>query len=123
MQSIIFLDVEGASTQELAAVEMDCISRVIVDYFHGFAPPKTPDGFAMYHVHGLNFNVIEEDLYPSETSLLDAFKLWLCKKDGAKIYANDSYKEEKALNIKINNFALAPWVERRHVNSHIVAQR
>lgn len=121
LQYIIFLDTEGTPIQELAAVEANTQTREIVDVFLGHAMTNESDQFARDHIHGLNLSYLEREGFDSENELLLAFKDWLAPKSFSKILSNGVEKEQKALNIKIDNFPLLPWSERGNEPSHQLA--
>ena len=114
---------EGTPIQELAAIEINRSTHAFVDVFHGFAYTEESDSFARRHVHGLNVDYLKEHGFPDEKSLLDVFKLWIAQKPYVAIYANDSRKESEALNMRIFDFKLAPWNDRKTYASHQLAIR
>ena len=114
---------EGSPIQELAAIEINRKTFEIEDVFHAFAFTKEDDSFARKHVHGLSKNYLKQEGFCSETSLLAKFRKWLVHKPNVRIFCNDAQKESKILGIKLNEFKLLPWVERRNAVSHKVANR
>lgn len=125
MQSFIFLDIEGEPCQEMAALEISRKTGEIIDVFHGYAKTDAPDTFARKHVHGINLDYIENvDVpFPSADCLFAIFKIWMCSKSNAPIFANAGHKESSALGMKVNDFNLVPWVERKDKPSHLLAIR
>ena len=114
---------EGSPIQELAALEVNRNTNAIMDVFLGHAYTDEPDNFSRMHIHGLNKDYLKEFGFPSENSLLAVFKIWLSRKFYVAIFANDSRKESQVLGLKVNDFNLAPWADRRHHASHQLALR
>ena len=94
----MFVDTEGEPIQELAAIEMDTKTCEIKDVFHNFANCTEPDSYSRLHIHGLNTKYLEKNGFPTEGSLIIAFKQWLQRKRVVKIVANSVYKEVQALS-------------------------
>ena len=114
---------EGSPIQEVAALEVNRNTNSIVDVFLGYAYTEKPDIFSRMHIHGLNKNYLKEFGFPSEDSLLAVLQIWLSRKPYVAIFANDSRKKSQALGLKISDFKLAPWADRRHRASHQLALR
>ena len=123
LQSYILLDTEGTPAQELAAVEVDCATHAIVDVFHGYAYTEAEDAFARKHVHGLSQAYMKEFGFPSEASLIDAFKCWLDSKPYNHIFCNGADRERRGLALDIKEFTLLPWADRKNCASHQLAIR
>lgn len=114
---------EGTPTQELAAIEVNRSTNEIVDVFHGLAFTEVDDSFAQKHIHGLNKAYLKKHGFPSESSLVAVFKIWMHYKPNAPIYCNGPEKERQTLGLPIGDFKLLPWAERRHCASHQIAIR
>lgn len=117
------MDTEGTPIQELAALEMKSQTREIVSVFHGYAKTELTDSFARNFVHGLNPLFLKQEGLDSESDLIAAFKDWLSTKSYSKLLSNGPDKECKALSIKVENFPLLPWRERKNEMSHQLALR
>ena len=114
---------EGTPIQEVAALEVNRSTNAIMDVFLAYAHTEEPDKFARDHIHGLNKDYLKAHGFPSEKSLLMTLEMWLMQKPYVGIFANDTQKESKALNVTISDFKLAPWADRRKCASHQIALR
>ena len=103
---------EGESTQELSAIQMNAMTRQIVDVYHAHAVPDNPDSWSSRHIHGLNKTFLQRHGFPNEQTLIRDFKRWLRSKDVLSMYANNPSKEMSALNLIINDMDLPRWSER-----------
>ena len=128
---------EGASVEELAAIQMSAESLQIMDVYHGFCRSKLTDEWGRRHLHGLKRNLYE--LYPvfdSRQSLLQDFKKWKRGKNVLCMYANDPGKELRELNLwhdsrkepreknwAIRDIGLPVWEQRVGQASHEMARQ
>ena len=121
----MFLDTEGTTIQELAAVEINLETKMIMDVFHVYAYTAEEDNFARKHIHGLNLEYIKnhESIHCCESALILEFKRWLQQKENIMIFCNDAEKERKVLGLEMYDFKLLPWAERTHCVSHQIAIR
>lgn len=103
---------EGDSIQELSAIQMNVMSRQIVDVYHKHAKSDRTDFWSRLHLHGLSKLFLEEYGLPSEKALLEDFKKWLAGKDVLAMYANDPKMEEAILKLPIKDMGLPRWAER-----------
>ena len=103
---------EGTSIQELSAIQMNALTRQIVDVYHAHAVPDNPDTWSSHHIHGLNTSFLRSHGFPNETTLIRDFKEWLRSKDVLAVYANNPTKEMLALNIFIKDMDLPRWADR-----------
>ena len=110
--SIVFLDMEGTPVGELSAIQMNCLTREIVDVYHKHAKMDRADWWARHHIHGLDPYFLQTCGVASEDELLKEFKQWLHGKDILAFYANDPQKEDKALGLVIYDMGLPIWKER-----------
>ncbi len=116
--SIIFIDMEGTSTQELSAIQMNALTRQIVDVYHAHAATPYPDTWARLHVHGLNPRFLQDHGFPSEQALIIDFKRWLRGKDVLAMYANNPGKEADTLNLPIKDMDIPRWTNRVYQPYH-----
>ena len=77
LQSIIFIDSEGDTIQELAAIEIDSKSKEIKDSYLAFARNETDDSFSRLHVHGLSPFYLAEHGFSCEAELIKDFQSWI----------------------------------------------
>ena len=119
--SIIFLDMEGSSVQELSAIHMNALTRQIVDVYHAHAKSYNHDSWARLHIHGLNTTFLQQRGFPNEEALINDFKDWMRGKDVLAMYANDPAKESSALNMPIRDMGIPPWAERVYQPYHQIA--
>ena len=112
---------EGESIQELSAIEMNALTREIVDVYHAYAKAEDLDFYSRRHIHGLNFSYLNEFGFPNEKALIDNFKKWLRGKDVLAMYANDPAKEKTVLNLSIKDMELPKWKERISMFTHQTA--
>lgn len=122
MQSIIFIDSEGESVQELAAIEVDINTLEIVDSYHAFAKSATDDTFARCYVHGLNPILLDDEGFTSENELISHFKTWLSKKPHVAIFGHAPQRERKLLKLNIIDMFLDKWIERKDQPSHKISK-
>jgi len=105
--------------QELSAIQMNALTRQIVDVYHGHAAsPCSCDSWARSHIHGLNSRFLQQHGFPDEATLVCDFKEWLSGKDVLSMYANNPAKEAATLNMPIKDLKLPPWFERIHQPYH-----
>ena len=78
--SIIFIDMEGTSVQELSAIQMNAETQQIIDVYHAHACSSHLDSWARKHIHGLNPVFLSKNGFPNEDSLIANFKQWLSGK-------------------------------------------
>jgi hypothetical protein len=97
---------------ELSAIQMNAMTRQIVDVYHSHAVSSQPDYFARFHIHGLDPTFLSKNGFPNEETLIRDFKRWLRSKDILAMYANDPQKESSILNISIKDMEIPPWQER-----------
>ena len=109
---------EGTSIQEISAIQMNALTRQIVDVYHEHAMPDNPDQWARRHIHGLNEKFLQQHGFPNEETLLRDFKRWLRGKDVLSIYANAPSKEATALNLVIHDMNIPSWAERVYQSYH-----
>lgn len=112
---------EGSSIQELSAIQMNALTRQIVDVFHEHARTEDRDSWARFHVHGLSPDYLKEFGHPNEDQLILSFRKWLRGKEVMAMFANDPAKEEKALNMCINDMTMPPWRDRVYLPYHQIA--
>lgn len=112
---------EGDSIQELSAIEMNALTREIVDVYHAYAKPEDGDVYARRHIHGLSVLYLKTHGFLSEKDLIADFKKWLRGKDVLVMYANDPTKEKSALNLIIRDMNLPVWKERASMFVHQTA--
>ena len=114
---------EGDSIQELSAIEMNALTREIVDVYHAHAKTEDGDFWARRHIHGLSVLYLNEFGFRSEKALIDDFKKWLRGKDVLVMYANNPTKEKTALNLPVKDMNLPPWKYRvtMHANQTALA--
>jgi len=112
---------EGDSIQELSAIEMNALTREIVDVYHAYAKCENADFYCRSHIHGLNTLYLKEFGFPNEKALIDNFKRWLRTKDVLVMYANDPTKEKTVLNLPIKDMELPKWTERVSMFTHQTA--
>ena len=115
------MDCEGSPVQEIAAIEVNRTTNAIVDVFLRHAYTERPDTFARNHIHGLNITFLKRYGLSSEDELIETFKMWLYSKPYVGVFANDSRKESELLDMKVSNYQLAPWAERKDRASHQMA--
>ena len=123
MQSIIFIDSEGETIQELAAIEVDRMTLEIKDSYHAFAQSEINDSFSRYYVHGLNANFLRHNGFPCEADLIQNFKSWLDSKPHVALFGQNPHRESKVLNVKINDMTLGSWSKRRYEPWHRMVKR
>ena len=109
---------EGASVQELSAIQMNAFTRQIVDVYHAYARSYHPDSWSRSHIHGLNMTFLQNHGFASEEALLHDFKTWLRGKNVLAMYANDPSKESSVLNLPIKDMCMPPWAERIYQPYH-----
>ena len=119
--SILFVDMEGESIQELSAIEMNALTRQIVNVYHAYANTEDPDFYSRRHIHGLSSQFLNIHGFPNESALIDDFKKWLRGKDVLAMYANAPSKEQTALNLPIIDMDLPIWKERISMFVHQTA--
>ena len=112
---------EGTSIQEMSAIQMNALTRQIVDVYHAYAMSTDDDSYARKHIHGLNPYFLFHKGFPTEDSLIKNFRSWLRGKDILALFANDPAKEKSVLNLNINDMSLPPWTERIRQPSHEVS--
>jgi len=112
---------EGLSTQELSAIQMNIVTRQIVDVFHQHAKAESPDFWARRHIHGLSPVYLNEFGVSDEATLIKNFKTWLQGKDVLVMYANDPKKESTSLNLPVKDMGLPQWSERAFLPYHQTA--
>ena len=122
MQSIIFIDSEGDTIQELAAIEVDRTSNEIKDSYLEFARNETDDCFSRVHIHGLSTSHLQKVGFSSEAELIVDFKRWIDTKPYVAIYANNPRRECSMLNAEIKDITLPSWAERRKKPYHRIAK-
>ena len=110
--SILFIDMEGDTIQELSAIEMNAQTRQIVDVYHEYARTEHGDFYSRRHIHGLSVIYLNEFGFQSETALIYDFKKWLRTKNILAMYANNPAKEKTALNFPVKDIELPVWKER-----------
>jgi len=114
---------EGSSIQELSAIQMNALTRQIVDVYHGHAQsPCSCDRWARSHIHGLNTSFLQRHGFANQGMLIYDFKRWLRGKDVLAMYANDPAKEASVLNLPIKDMGILPWAERIHQPYHQMAR-
>ena len=114
MQSIIFIDSEGDTIQELAAIEVDRMTLEIKDSYHAFARGEIDDSFSRYYIHGLNIRFLNENGFPCEAELIKDFQKWLDSKPHVALFANNPHRENKILTDKVNDLTLVSWSKRKY---------
>ena len=119
--SILFVDIEGMHTEELCAIQMDIMSREILDIYLAYSKSRGIDEWARKHIHGLSETFLEYHGFENEDDLISDFKKWLRGRDILVMFANDPQKEEKALNLNIRDIGLPSWRERSVLISHQTA--
>lgn len=112
---------EGDSIQELSAIQMNALTREIVDVYHAHARTIDGDFYARRHIHGLNVLYLNAHGFHSESQLIQDFKKWLRGKDILVMYANDPTKEKTVLNLTIKDMELPPWKQRVSMHAHQTA--
>lgn len=112
---------EGESIQELSAIEMNALTREIVDVYHAYANTENADFYSRDYIHGLSTSYLKQYGFPNEKALIDNFKMWLRSKDVLVMYANDPTKEKTALNLSIKDMELPKWAERASMFTHQTA--
>ena len=112
---------EGESIQELSAIEMNALTREIVDVYHAYAKSESVDFYARGNIHGLSPSYLHEFGFPNEKALIENFKTWLRTKDVLAMYANDPAKEKTVLNLPIRDMELPKWTERVSMFTHQTA--
>lgn len=112
---------EGTSIQEVSAIQMNALTRQIVDVYHAHAMADNPDDWARRHVHGLKKTFLQERGFPNEECVIRDFKRWLRGKDVLVMYANGPAKESMALNLPIKDMNMPPWASRVFQSYHQVA--
>ena len=112
---------EGESIEEVSAIQMNALTRQIVDVYHAHALSQNPDTWATRHIHGLNKNFIQRNGFPNEDTLIRDFKRWLRSKDVLSIYANAPFKESSTLKLVIKDMNMPPWAERVYQSYHQTA--
>ena len=110
--SIIFIDAEGESIQELSAIQISAMTRQILDVYHAHAAPDNSDDWSRHHIHGLNINFLKLTGFPSEDELIKNFRQWLAGKNILTMYGNDPRKERTALNLTIHHMDRPVWTDR-----------
>ena len=113
---------EGESIQELSAIEMNALTREIMDVYHAYAKCDFGDTYARRHIHGLSVSHLNANGFPNEKTLIDNFKKWLRGKDILVMYANDPSKEKTILNLPIKDINLPIWKERVAMFTHQTAR-
>lgn len=109
--------------QELSAIQMNALTRQIVDVYHGHATSSCfCDSWARSHIHGLNTCFLRQCGFPNQGTLIYDFKHWLRGKDVLAMYANNPGKEADVLNLPIKDMGLPPWAERMHQSYHQMAR-
>ena len=123
--SVIFVDIEGKSVQELCAIEMDSKTYKIIDVYHGFAMCyDNNDWFSRRYVHGLNVDFLREHGFSNSQNLIADFKSWLSDKSYLIMFANDSIYECEVLKpLHFEDLRLPPWIERVKMSYHQIAVR
>lgn len=112
---------EGEPIQELSAIQMNVMTRQIVDVYHRHAKTNSPDTWARLHIHGLSNNYLNQNGLENEEMLILDFKKWLRGKDIIVMYANDPRKERTALNLPIKDLNLPKWIDRVSQPYHEIA--
>ena len=120
--SVIFVDMEGTPVGEVSAIQMNLVTRQIVDVYHNHADMHGYDEWCQRHYHGLNPLFLERFGLGSEHELLNDFKEWLRGKEIFAMYANNPGKEKAALGRTIYDIELPRWSERKKRPSHIMAK-
>ena len=119
--SIIFLDSEGSPIQELSAIQIDAMTREIVDVYHGYACSEESDTWARRHVHGLNQTFLTNNGHASESALIAHFRKWLRGKDVLAFYGQAPQQERERIQTTIHDMNLPPWAKRITRDYHSVA--
>lgn len=120
----IFIDVEGAYAEELAAIAVNSDTLEITDVFHEFAKSQAADEWCRKHVHGLNKQwLLRYANYENQTELVNALREWLRGKNVLTIFANNVAKEQRLLRDLFNVYDLyfPMWPEREKRASHRMA--
>ena len=112
---------EGDSLQELSAIQMNALTRQIVDVYHAHAKPCSSDSWSRSHIHGLNPQFLHRYGFHCEETLILDFKKWLRGKDVLAMYANDPYKESDILKLSIKDMNMPRWAERVYKPYHEIA--
>lgn len=113
---------EGENIQELSAIQMNALTRQIVDVYHAHARCACScDSWARLHIHGLHPQFLQHHGFPDQIDLINDFKNWMRGKDVLAMYANDPAKESAALNLPIKNMNIPRWAERVYQPYHQVA--
>ena len=123
--SIIFLDMEGARVEEMAAIQMNAGTLQIMDVFHAFAKATCQDDWARRHCHGLSKDWLENNAeYENEKELIEGFRKWLRGKNVIQFFANNPSKEKSVLGdmfVPIHDLQLREWEVRDSQHSHNIA--
>lgn len=120
----IFIDMEGARVEELAAIAVNSETLQILDVFHEFALPQLCDLWSRKHVHGLSEEWLNHHAqYNNEEELMCAFRLWLRGKNMMAMLANDPAKERQAFGklFNITDLCFPTWERREQRPSHQMA--
>ena len=122
--SIIFVDMEGAKVEELAAIQMSAETRQIMSVYHNFAKPECSDEWARRHCHGLDKNYLMTHApFRDEHALIEDFRHWLRGKNVLAILANDPKKERNSMHWRytIRDMDMPRWEVRDKKASHDMA--
>ena len=120
----IFVDMEGAFTEELAAIAVNSETLEIRDVFHEFAKSQRVDCWSRKHVHGLNRMWLDRHAkYDNETQLILAFREWLQGKNVLAFFANDPAKERQVFGkaFDVSDLKMPMWAQRELRSSHQMA--
>lgn len=107
--------------QELSAIQINALTKQIVDVYHQHANSEVQDFWPRLHIHGLSKVFLKNHALPDEEALIQDFKKWLRGKDVLAMYANNPDKEKQCLGLPIKDMPLPKWSERTNQPYHRMA--